>query len=647
MMRGDSGMTLMELLIVISILGLLVTVVLPFSGRMSDNTKREETIQLLESIRYGLLGAENAYDANGYRVLGGYVGDFGTLPAFVVHHWDTATNSWIVQESSSGSDEPEVVDFTASIEEDNYDVNIMPVGLWNNNIRIPSAATDPHELVPHEDWNGPYVVPPRDDFTNDDDIYTYTRGVPSPGSLNPVSSPYTDTERHFLLRQGGGRLTDGWGSSLIVYFDNKKNLYFVSAGSDRRINYGNPALLNTDDFGPADTSLPNNEDNLVLIISHEQWNLTDQKVTQTKQILQDMKSAILGRSGMVTDGVSQPNGFVADMGSLELLTGSYVFHGTHIYKCTDSAAATSAPPSAGWDVVTDGSLGNEAINYPFVQAWVAGRKYYAPRPYLLLMNSDYVKIDIGGGEYKFYRCIQDATGQSPTDANSSYWVEDDIFENPDLVPTYSTTVTYLKNAITPWRYFNNVGFGAGWRGPYTSSNMTNINDAWGDLISLELSNTGYLIRSTNTDSNGDVIVENINRTDFEVSVKVQVKPSTSPTVAVTTADRMSIYTVFNGDVAYFDVEADASLVNGTDAQFQFTNDGRATINPSIIGNGLDVTLAVSPTPSAYPAGNGVYLPVGKVMAVFRQLSTSFASPAGYQETFIIHQRTDPTLIMGD
>ncbi len=650
-MRGDKGLTLMELLVVISILGLLVTVMLPFQGRMSDNAKREETIQLLESIRFGLLGAENAYDANGNRVLGGYVGDYGTLPDFVVHEWDTASNYLVIPEDSSTPDAPTILDW-ADVNKQNYhDASIMPLGLWTNTIRVDDGSSTGiiHNFMPHADWNGPYVVVPRDDFSGDDDLYPYTAPSGSP-------SVHNDESRNFLLRQGEGRFTDGWGSAIHIYFDGNKNLYFVSAGSDRRITFGDESSVAKPNFGPADSSLPHNEDNLVLMISHEQWNLEDQKIATTKMQLKDLRTAILGYRGSVTDGVQQPNGFIADMGSMELLTGSYVHDGTNAYKCIESHISTGASFSvdSSWVAITGGATGKTLADYPSVTAWATNRHYIGAQPQLLFSNAAYVR---DGGTY--YRYIHETpSGQST--GTTTHWLEDTTFDGHVWgVQEYSGLRTYSRSSKDVWKYYSNVGFGVGWRGPYISGREAPLTDAFGGEIRFDLDTNGNVIlQSAGPDKDyttiTDNIVETIYRSDFEISVTVLVKPRTAtPPVAMNENDCVSMYTAFNGELAYFNVQQ--TSLSGTDGEFLFTKDGEATVIPTPISDGTVVKNAIPLTTLSpiVPAewydkagGGGVRLPIGSALAVFRE-NTTYTSPDGYQETFILHPRTAPTLTLGD
>ncbi len=644
-MRGDKGMTLMELLVVISILGLLVTVMLPFQGRMADNTKREETIQLLESIRFGLLGAENAYDANGNRVLGGYVGDYGTLPDFVVHEWDTA-DGWIIPEHADASkaNEPDVLDWTVAASQNYHDASLMPLNLWINTVRV-EGVTVPHDFMDHADWNGPYVVAPRDDFSSDDDLFVYNSSPSSPAEI--------DESRHFLLRQGEGRLTDGWGSAIHIYFDDKKNLYFVSAGSDRRINFGAETTPPTD-LGPADLTLQHNDDNLVLMISHEQWNLNDQKIVTTKQQLKDLKSALLGRQGKVTDGVYQPNGYIADMGSMETLMGSHILEGGTVYKCveTHTPTASSFSTSSEWEEVAGGSTGKPITDYPLAFTWSTGRQYHAAKTHLIAFSGDYVKVETppSSGEYKYYRCIEDntATSQSPTN-NPDMWVEDDTFKDHSWVPVYDPGTLYKQSAAPAWSYYKNIGFGVGWRGPYTTYSDTPLTDAWGREISLEFDSAeNILLRSKGPDDDpaqtDDDIIETIQRSDYAVPTTVTVKAGTS--ITTQTDDFVAIFTAFNGEVAYIAAKNQATTVGlGNDAFFEFTSSDLESIAPENITDGTVDIASTSSTATLYTP-SAVWLPMGRVTVVY-QNGTTGAYTARFQESFILHSGTNPTLILGD
>lgn len=713
------GFTLIELLVVIAVLAILVTAVLPFGASMQDETKKQKTVQLLESIRFGLIGAEYAYDANGNRVIGGYVGDFGELPDLIVHKWDEGTKAWLIRDKDTDA-LPDVYDTSVANDYDKFNQNAMPLALWTNYIKV-NGQTSYQEIVDKDDWQGPYVVQTRDDFTNDDDIFTYTE----PSSSEDFSEDGDVAEnRRFWLRQGGGRLIDGWGSALLFYMDDD-DLYVVSAGSDRRINYGDYYLNDTEpyDNGPADTSLSGNEDNIVMVLTKEQWDLTNQKTTTTRLMLQDLKKGIIGDRGNVTGGVKQPNGFVADIGGLETLVGSYVYDGTastpiqYVYKCL-KRGTTETPSSTASDWFEyrisdlDTSTYNASLeaDYPFATMWQSsGRTYYEAQPHLLLMNADYVKVQTGGTstdpEYTYYRYVNSETSTT-TSFTASEWAEDDTFAGQEWVkehnPSTTDPTTYTTEILPTWTYYSTVEFGAGWRGPYTSYTSGPLTDAWGREIILEMDKGSLVLRSHGPQVyvdetatplvyyEDDDITETIVQSDYSVPATVTVKPeeiSSTYVVEMATNDYVSVYSAFNGGVGYFNALIDEAPTSGSglSGTFYFTRADGHKYGPTDVTTDAGSTLAITAgvgaseqagTGVANEYKKGVWLPIGKVMVVYRSANYrttgttgddgKYASPHpdttlvdhttsttanttsyNYQRTFLIHSKTNPELVLGE
>ncbi|MFI3270989.1 MAG: prepilin-type N-terminal cleavage/methylation domain-containing protein [Pseudomonadota bacterium] len=714
LMKGhnNTGFTLVELLVVIAVLAILVTAVLPFGGRMMDQTKKDKTVQLLESIRFGLIGAEYAYDANGNRVIGGYIGDFGELPDLIVHVWDTDNKAWLIRHEEDNA-LPDLYDTTVANDYDKFNQNAMPLALWTNFVSVNGTY---QSIVDKDDWHGPYVVQTRDDFTNDDDVFTYT----APSSSEDFSNDDdVDENRKFWLRQGGGRLIDGWGSALLFYMDDE-DLYVVSAGSDRRINYGDYYLIedpDSDDVydnGPADTSLSGNEDNIVMVLTKEQWDLTNQKATITRLKLQDLKAGIIGQRGHVTGGVKQPNGFVADIGGLETLVGSYVYKegvDTHVYKCIlrhESSSSEGLPSSDGgdnayWegievdDLDTSIYTASRTADYPFATMWQEDRTYYEAQPHLLLTNADYVYTeDDETGDITYYRYVsnEDDTTSKPT-SSSTEWAEDDTFAGQEWVLEHKTSTTYTSEILNPWTYYSSVEFGAGWRGPYTSYTSDPLTDGWGREIVLEMDKGSLVLRSYGPDGltggtyEDDDITETIAHSDYAVPATVKVYEQSAdttnniPAVSMASSSEtlksyVSVYSAFNGGVGYFNALIDNTdeTTSTTNGVFYFTSEAGHESGPFLVDGG-SVNIVEGLSASNRPTGDGVWIPIGKVMVVFRHYnylsyddsttsSSTYASPdtstkygtsgwnngtygtlGGYQRTFLIHSRTNPELVLGE
>lgn len=722
----NKGFTLMELLVVIAILSILVVAIVPFNGRVQDEEKRDKTEDLLKSLRFALIGDEFAVDAHGNRFIGGYIGDFGALPDLIVHEWDSANKEWDISWETVGSEKvPDVYDTFYANTVDKFNQNAMPLALWiNKYIKLEDSSNEYYqEIVDSDTWEGPYITPPRDDYTNDDDLFTYTTYTVGDTGNGSLDNDDVDENRRFWLRQGYGRLTDAWGSALLFYM-HEDDLYVVSAGSDRRINYGDYYLWDGSgtkpdyDTGPADLSLSGNEDNLVMLLTKEQWELTAQKVSLTRLMLQDLKKGIVGEPGRYTGGVEYPNGFVTDIGNLETLVGSYVYDegstGTtndKLWKCIKRHVSSSTISLGGtgyWGTVDIDDASTTTItetlaDHPYATNWQDGRTYYEAQPQLLLMNADYVYYE-DLGETKYYRYIndEDASGKTPN-SEAEYWMEDDTFAGHEWVLKYDGSTSYTSEILPTWTYYDTVGFGAGWRGPYTSYTTSGLNDAWGREIVFEMDESDLVLRSRGPieyDSTGalyedDDITEIITQREYAVPVTVTVSPevvtgsSSTDTyrVQMAAADYVTVYSAFNGGVTSFDAQMSSSSSGSIDGTFNFTRaDGHRHGPTDVTADVQDGTLVITEGLGAYSPEsgyeNGVYIPIGKVMVVYRSgsyyssdassgstVNTYYASPHPvitlfthssttdgttdnttkytYQKNVIIQPKTNPTISLGD
>jgi len=281
--RRQVGFTLVELLLVIVILGFLAGMIMPFANHQDKQTKIKQTNAIFEEIRMAILGARNSFDAQGNRVIGGYVGDVGHLPKLYVFDWDSTNDKWTHPDDITAG-QP---DTTSNFDGTDYgDDNAEPVALWKSSLQVAGSTV---QLV--TDWKGPYMAPPRDSFPDD--------------SIDDWETGTDEQKRQFYLRECQGRLTDGWGKALIIYVDGgvivngiPQNLVFVSAGPDGQY----------DANDPGNTSLSGNDDNIVLEINQSEWNTAPAKELATQKKLLDIKRAIIGQA---PTGLN--NGYTGDL----------------------------------------------------------------------------------------------------------------------------------------------------------------------------------------------------------------------------------------------------------------------------------------------------------------------------------------------
>jgi prepilin-type N-terminal cleavage/methylation domain-containing protein len=77
---NQSGLTLLELLVVLTILVVLSTVAITITSGVADHARYEATQRSLENIREAVIGPANQRDADGSLLINGFVADMGRLP---------------------------------------------------------------------------------------------------------------------------------------------------------------------------------------------------------------------------------------------------------------------------------------------------------------------------------------------------------------------------------------------------------------------------------------------------------------------------------------------------------------------------------------------------------------------------------------
>jgi prepilin-type N-terminal cleavage/methylation domain-containing protein len=74
------GFTLLEVLLVLTILGFLAAMMYPALGLLNNRERERITQAKMEEIRRAIVGDPDRFDEAGRRIIGGYVGDMGEWP---------------------------------------------------------------------------------------------------------------------------------------------------------------------------------------------------------------------------------------------------------------------------------------------------------------------------------------------------------------------------------------------------------------------------------------------------------------------------------------------------------------------------------------------------------------------------------------
>ncbi|RJQ29742.1 MAG: hypothetical protein C4589_04585 [Peptococcaceae bacterium] len=280
---NEKGFTFLEIIIIIAILGFLTAMAVPFAGRLAAAERVDNTQKRLENIRTAILGTPDAFDAEGRRVLRGYLGDMGRLPALYRSGWNDEEKRW--EWSTLDLDDPEYG--PADLEYAGRGLG-QPRGLWEKAPAqekvMPNATVKPAVDL-GERWHGPYLNYPKDEFTANAEHLRWTE--------SPATQAQRDENREFEMRQTEGKLADSWGRSLLFYYldadgnplaepDAGATLYVVSEGPDKKSSH--PAYSQELDY---------NQDNLVLVITPDQWHDNARK-EKTLSIMEEIRDAIAG-----------------------------------------------------------------------------------------------------------------------------------------------------------------------------------------------------------------------------------------------------------------------------------------------------------------------------------------------------------------
>ena len=333
-MTQRHGFTLLELIVVLVILGFMAAMILPRVGRMSTAERIKLTQDRLEQLRSAIVGPRYRFDAQGRPIIGGYVGDVGSLPELVRGRLsDGKGHDW----THSGFDSGFVTD-SGSMQwvwddwsTDAWTVDTLP-------LNHPAGLFDDPG---HDGWAGPYLGPGKDPYRNDHSGYADT-----------VTSDETD-RRYWALRLTSNRLNDAWGRSLLFWVEDvggdgdaaNDSLWIISEGANMRSEwtsgvYNKPAAHGGTGDG--------DDDDLVLEITDAEWYPATE-AARRKRAEEEMKDAFYS-SGTAKDILDQYTNYPACFG----------------LPLTDPARqitpASDLSVSDGWENLTDtlrniGSLG--------------------------------------------------------------------------------------------------------------------------------------------------------------------------------------------------------------------------------------------------------------------------------------------------
>jgi len=280
--NSDLGFTLLEVMIVISIMALIAALAWPAMGLLDDNERRKRTIAKMEIIREAIIGPQDQYDETCRRIIGGYVGDMKKFPdlwearaqvkpGFVGATWPAPADG--LGQGPSYALNPDLVFFRPAGRFDNkkwkwnrpyrklFDDSVnnidhigglgtenegQPRGLWTRFTEELSFDLPGHPkpgMIEGENWKGPYILSPVDKnlkagahYAESDDDYrllapvwiaasaweTWEEGDYDPTNLE--LGEFYDEKEKFRLLKNGGRLIDGWERSFR---------FFITADKDR------------------------------------------------------------------------------------------------------------------------------------------------------------------------------------------------------------------------------------------------------------------------------------------------------------------------------------------------------------------------------------------------------------------------------
>ncbi|WP_448871209.1 prepilin-type N-terminal cleavage/methylation domain-containing protein [Desulfobulbus propionicus] len=289
----SSGFTLLEVLVVLTVMGLLAAMVYPAMGYLNNRERERITRQKMGQIRRALVGDPDRFDEAGRRIIGGYVGDMeawpdlweaapqvkeavtGTPPDFdpedsgnpSVYYYRPmgrfVAGSWrwgrYPQDPQPSQDFRKLTnaasnsDHIGGLETENEG---QPVGLWSDD-----PGGEEADRLDTSKWKGPYLVRPTDNKPEDsghlaqsDDQYYRLEPAYGTGPTEswedgnyapalPDAGEHGDDKEKFRLLQTDGRLADGWDRAFRFFITSDPDhageslFWIISEGADHEATY--------------------------------------------------------------------------------------------------------------------------------------------------------------------------------------------------------------------------------------------------------------------------------------------------------------------------------------------------------------------------------------------------------------------------